>query len=211
MVSPHASGMLIVLEGLDGCGKSTQVDRLVRWLRGCQSLQVIQLREPGGTRLGEQLREMMLGQPVTPLAETLLFSAARAELVETVVKPALTSGKTVVMDRFWPSTIAYQQYGNQTDPHLTYQLTRPFSTGLDSLILWLDVPVQTCLARVRKPDLIESRGVGYFERVRAGYQWLADTAQIVRVDGDRDPDSVAQQLRDLVALALINRRIEQVV
>ncbi|MFH0946449.1 MAG: dTMP kinase [Planctomycetota bacterium] len=170
--------MFLVLEGIDGCGKSTQAKVLVAELeqRGKETLH---LREPGGTALGDTLRQLILslesGVEIHSRAEALLYSAARAELVRGVIRPALAAGKWVVCERFHYSTLSYQGYGLGEDlAHLralsdyATEMTRP-----DRVIL-LDVDPAIALARVGKSlDRIESRGLEYMRRVRDGYLYLA--------------------------------------
>lgn len=190
---------LIVLEGIDGCGKSTQARILGQRLRAA-GIEPIDLREPGGTPLGERLRSLLL-DPATragAVAEVLLYQAARAQLVEEVLRPALAAGRTVVLDRFWHSTIAYQAYGLGLDP-------RPVRAAIDlavqglraDLALWFDLPPAEAARRraaARGEDRIEARGLAYLERVHSGYAALAAAGELLRVDAQRSPEAVAAEV-----------------
>lgn len=170
--------MFLVLEGIDGCGKSTQASQLVAELerRGKETLH---LREPGGTALGDTLRKLILslesGVEIHSRAEALLYSAARAQLVRSVVRPALAAGNWVVCERFHYSTLAYQGYGLGEDlEHLRALSAYATEMALPDRVILLDVAPEVALTRVGKNlDRIESRGLEYMRRVRDGYIILA--------------------------------------
>lgn len=167
---------LISLEGIDGAGKSTQVELLAAALRA-EGWPVVATREPGGTALGERLRDLLKGAvPLAPRTELILFAAARAELVEEVIRPALDAGQVVLCDRFADSTRAYQGAGRGLDPALVEASITLATGGLaPSLTVLLDLP--PALALARRPsspgDRFESNTLGFLERVRAGYLELA--------------------------------------
>ena len=163
-------GVLITLEGPDGSGKSTQVGRLVEKLRG-RGIDPLVTREPGGTATGELIREILqhdrTGEPLTPETETLLFLAARAQLVRTVIRPALLQGRWVISDRFMDSTVAYQGYGRELGPAVIERMNT-FAVGetLPDLTILLDVEPTVGLARIGhrhrtgglKADRLEGQG-----------------------------------------------------
>ena len=153
--SPPARGWFITIEGPEGAGKTTQAARLETWLRDA-GVASIRTREPGGTKLGEQLRDLLLRAPtgvaqIDPLADALLFNAARRQLVAEVIRPALDSGVSVVCARFADSTLAYQGYGSGLDLETLRSLEAVATDGLrPDLTILLDLPVEVGLARKPK-------------------------------------------------------------
>lgn len=200
-------GRFIVLEGPDGSGKSVQTELLAAHLRAAGH-PITQTREPGGTRLGEQIRAILLDTaPVArgPLADALLFHAARAQLLEEIVRPALERGDVVVCDRFSTSTMAYQGFGSGLDRRKLEQLETWVTGGLrPGLVILLDVPVEVGLAR-RGSGALEGltrfedasrHDRAFHERVRAGYLKMA-AADPVRwrvVDATADTEVVARMV-----------------
>ena len=179
-----ASGRFITFEGGEGCGKSTQILRLAERLRA-QGLQVLLTREPGGTALAERIRALVreIGEdPPNARAETLLFLASRAQLVENVVRPALAAGTWVLCDRFADSTFAYQGYGRGLDL-AELKALNAFATGglVPDRTILLDVPSETAAARLRAreqatqtaADRMERAGDDYHARLKAGFLELA--------------------------------------
>jgi dTMP kinase len=160
------------LDGIDGTGKSTQIRLLADWLRA-QRHDVLTCAEPGGTPLGDRLREMLLVQrnDMSAMAEALLFMASRAELLERVIRPALDSGKIVLSDRYLLATIVYQGYGSGLSVDFLWNICRLAASGLEpDLTLVLDLPVeQAQRRRGRDPDRMESRDRDFHERVRQGF------------------------------------------
>ena len=175
-------GCLISFEGPEGGGKSTQARRLAAELRS-RGLEVLETREPGGTRTGEVVRDLLqndlAGEPLCDAAEALLFCASRAQLCHDVLAPALAAGKWVVLDRFTDSTLAYQGYGRGF-PVETLRRLNDFATGpvRPDLPLLLDVPPETglarALARSGTKDRIERAPEEFHRRLRAGYLELAE-------------------------------------
>jgi dTMP kinase len=173
------------LEGIDGCGKTTQLEALRQWLPSSGLLpfgaRVIVSREPGGTALGQALRELLLHPPgeaaPVPRAELLLYAADRAQHVETVLRPALERGDWVLCDRFTGSTAAYQGYGRGEDLGLIDTLENLATGGLQAdLTLWLDVRlVESRRRRGGQPgDRIEGEGESFLGHVRVGFSYLAE-------------------------------------
>lgn len=189
----------IVFEGGDGSGKSTQVRSLMRRLRR-RGVNVIRTREPGGTRLGQALRTLLKsGEPMTPISELLLFEAARAQLVQQVIKPFLAEGGVVIADRFTSSTVAYQGYGRGLDRELIERLNREATVGLEpDLTVLLDLPVETALARKSNgsEDNFDSAPVDFHRKIRRGYSALAaaDPEGWLILDGQRPPKELGREI-----------------
>lgn len=205
-------GCLITLEGGEGSGKTTQCRLLDQWLTAA-GLRVTCTREPGGTALGERLRALLLDPglgAVSAGAEMLLFSAARAETVAEIIRPALARNEVVLCDRFVDSSLAYQGYGLGLELNFIREVNARVTDGLTvDLTVILDVPPEMGYARRRtqQDDRIEGRGRDYHRRVRDGYRQLAaqDPARIRCLDGTAPIDAVQRNLRDLVAMALVRR------
>ena len=170
--------MFLVFEGIDGSGKSTQAELLARHLRQSRALEPVLLREPGGTALGEKLRELVLdpnGEDLAPETEIFLFMAARAHLVRTRILPALSQGKVVISDRFIWSTVAYQGLASGVPPQEILRMYhRMAAQGLViSKTFLIDVDPRAALKRVRNPNRMEGRGLAFQERVRRGFLAIA--------------------------------------
>jgi dTMP kinase len=186
---------LIVLEGPDGCGKSTQAPLLAARLEA-DGKRVLRLREPGGTCLGEAVRAILLDPATVACAEAELFGyqMARAQLCREVIAPALAAGTWVVLDRFWHSTIAYQAWGLGLDP-VRVRAAVDLAVGpvRPDLALWLRLPAAEAARRRAAratTDRIESRGDDYRERVEAGYAALAATGDLEAIDAAGSTDEV---------------------
>jgi len=189
----------VTVEGIEGCGKSTQARQLVEWL-GPDALLTV---EPGGTALGRAIREMLLanGGHVTPVAELLLFCADRAQHVAEVIRPALDAGRVVISDRYADSTLAYQGYGRGLSSVLIRTLSTQATGGLvPDLTILIDVPVDVGLSRARRrsaADRIETEQREFHERVRQGYRALAQQEPVrwAVIDGSGDEAAVAERMR----------------
>lgn len=172
-------GVFITIEGIDGSGKTTHVNRLNTVLEE-RGFSIIQLREPGGTDIGESIRQILLSRKndgMTSETELLLFEAARAQLVRDVIEPALAAGKIVLSDRFMDSTVAYQGYGRGMDLELIDRLNA-FAVGScrPDLTVLLDVEPLEAANRVHKrsqSDRMDDAGLAFMERTRAGYLAIA--------------------------------------
>ena len=189
-------GRFIVLEGIDGCGKTTQLEALRQWLPTSGLLppgaRVIVSREPGGTALGQALRELLLHPPgeTAPVtcAELLLYAADRAQHVETVLRPALEAGDWVLCDRFTGSTAAYQGYGRGL-PLALLDTLENLATGClqADLTIWLDVSlVESCRRRGGQlADRLEGEGVAFLGRVSDGFERLAAQRDWTRINAEQ--------------------------
>ena len=191
--------MFFSFEGIDGSGKSTQARRLAERLRQ-QGRAVVEVREPGGTALGEQIRSLLLdpGSDVDDRAELLLFSAARAQLVASVIEPALERGDVVVADRFFDSSTAYQGGGRRVaDPEWMAALHRFATAGQSPDRTYLiDVPPARAASRRLgvADDRIEARGQDFYARVREAYVRLTRDSRVTMLDGTQTPDAIHQQV-----------------
>lgn len=194
--------MFVSFEGLDGSGKTTQAERLRDWLEQ-ERRRVVATREPGGTPLGERVRELLLnGGPIAPWSEAALFAAARAELVDRVIGPALTAGADVISDRYLDSSLAYQGVarGLGVDRVLALNIDAIGGVLPDlTFLLLVDVDV----ARRRSPtarDRIEREGDAFLGLVDQGFRQLASRfpQRIVSIEGDRPVDDVAEEIREHV-------------
>jgi dTMP kinase len=192
--------MFVTFEGLDGSGKTTQVE-LLRARLEADGREVVVAREPGGTALGERLRELVLhGDEMTPWAELLLYVAARAELVAEVFRPALERGADVLLDRYVDCSVAYQGVGRGLGLEEVLEVNLLAVGGLlPDRTFVLAVDVETSLARVgSKRDRIERAGGEFHAAVAEGYRRLAERfpERIVILDGSQPPDTLAEQIHD---------------
>ncbi|HOB35674.1 MAG: dTMP kinase [Firmicutes bacterium] len=196
-------GTFIVFEGLDGCGKTTQAQLLADFFAG-QGAEYVYVREPGGTPVGDKLRAILLDPEtvLTKWGEVLLLAAARAQLVQDIILPALTRGKTVICDRYLFSSVAYQGYGLEQDVELVKRVNLEAVQGLmPDMTFYLEVSVQTGLARqqkVRRLDRIERRDSGFFSRVVRGYEKMISEYNFIRLDGTAEPQVIHRQVVDNV-------------
>jgi dTMP kinase len=198
----------ITLEGSEGCGKSTQVKRLTARLEK-SGVPFLITREPGGTPIGESIRELLQFAPesaaMTPETELLLFEASRAQLVREVIKPALKTGKCVIADRFFDSTTVYQGVARKLEAKFVQQLNA-FAVGdcIPDITFFLDVDLKTARARMkspRRPDRMEMESDDFYEQVIAAYRDLAKSEpnRIVLIDGSRSPDEIEQEIWEMLS------------
>ena len=200
----QARGQFITLEGVDGAGKSTHIPTIANLLRS-KGHEVLVTREPGGTPLGERLRELLLHESMHPETETLLMFAARREHLEQVILPALARGAVVLSDRFTDATFAYQFGGRGVAADKVRQLESWVQESLQpDLTLLFDVPVAVSVQRLagaRDPDRFERENADFFERIRQAYLERArDFPERFRiVDSSRSLDEITRELEQLIA------------
>jgi len=204
-----SSNKFFSFDGLDGVGKSTQMELFCHWLEG-RGTEVVTCRDPGSTPLGERIRDILLASdestPIDSRSEMLLYMAARAQLVDEVILPALQAGKTVVSDRFLLANVVYQGYAGGLDVKLVRQVGTIATDGVapDCTFL-LDMRPDRAFGRLgKKLDRVESRGDDYRERLRAGFLAEAElTSQSIQVvDADRSIDAIQQELRGIASRLL---------
>ena len=202
-------GRLIVLDGLDGCGKTTQRSALAAWLPTSglmpEGAGLICTREPGGTEFGQALRELLLhargDQAPVPNAELLLYTADRAQHIETTIRPALDRGDWVLSDRFSGSTLAYQGHGRGLDLSLINQLEQIATGGLTpDLTLWLHLTVEDSIRRRRgeRDDRIEAEGQAFLARVAEGFSVVAAQRNWCTVEAAQAPAAVTRCLQQCI-------------
>ncbi len=197
--------MFITLDGVDGGGKSTQIKLLVDWL-AARGLKVTICRDPGSTPLGERVRDILLhGGPELPIdrrAEMLLYMAARAQLVEQIIRPALAAGEVVVSDRFLLANVVYQAHAGGLDPAEVWQIGAAAIAGISpDCTLLLDVDSATADARMQRAhDRMEQQGADFRRRLRAGFLLEAerDPKRIHVIDANRSVDEVHVAIREIV-------------
>jgi dTMP kinase len=207
-------GRLVTFEGIDGVGKTTHAQRALAYLAEA-GFRTSHYREPGGTPLGEELRRLIKdGAAVTPIAELMLFTAARAELVNQRLKPDLSDGRIVVLDRFTDSTLAYQGAFEEISDSVLVSTCLAAAGGLyPDLTFWLDISPEEAVAR-RYPllsnnaeslpqpvaDAIEKRDLSYYTRVRERYHsiYQSDTERVVQIDASGDVDGTSERIIEVL-------------
>lgn len=196
-------GLFITFEGIDGCGKSTQLNLLAEYLKS-QGKDVLVTREPGAKGLGEKIREILLNYEgdVSSNCEAFLFLADRAQHIDIIVKPAIENGTIVLCDRHTDSTIAYQGFGRGVDLERLKMLNNLATSGFKpDLTFVFDVDVETSLSRVGKTrDRMESAGVEFFEKVRKGYLQIAkQEPERVKLISSKDTiENIFEQVKGFV-------------
>jgi dTMP kinase len=201
--------MFITFEGIDGSGKSTQLALVARRLRDAGRA-VVETVEPGGTVIGRKIRQILLDpehSALSPVAELLLYFAARAQNVDDVIQPALRRGAVVLSDRFTDSTLVYQGHGRGLGADTVLALDRVACRGLaPNLTLFLDIAVDTALdrARQRGADRMEAEDHVFYQRVRDAYHALsaAEPARVIPIDATGSPDAVAARVWTVVSARL---------
>ncbi|PID84754.1 MAG: dTMP kinase [Chloroflexi bacterium] len=207
--------MFITFEGPEGSGKTSQIILLAEYLRG-QGYDVIQTREPGGTAIGNQIRDVLhdvKNGEMQSVTELLLYSASRAQLVRELVQPALAAGKIILCDRYADSTIAYQGYGRGLDLQDLLMLTQFATGGLKPhLTLLLDIDVERGLARRQtggdEMNRLDLEAVSFHQKVRNGYHALAEAEpeRWLIVDADRSVEKIQADLREIVTREVAARQ-----
>ena len=207
--------MFITLEGIEGSGKTSQIPLLGEFLES-QGYPVLLIREPGGTQIGDQVRDILLSLKNTEMhtrTEILLFQSSRAQLVEQVILPRLADGAVILCDRYADSTLAYQGYGYQLFTPDELKPLVEFATGglKPDLTLFLDVGVEEGLSRRAKGggwNRLDAYDLEFYERVRQGYLAMAadEPGRWVRIDAGQPPEGVQADIRRVVLEALSDRQ-----
>jgi len=202
-------GFLISLEGVEGSGKSTQLELLAASLEE-MGKKVLRTREPGGTSLGERIRVLLLrgeGVRISPMAELLLYLACRAQLVEEVIRPALREGWIVLADRYLDASVAYQGYGRGLEVGMIQEMNRAVvGDAYPDLTFLLDLEAKAGLDRISPQgrDRLEGEGLAFHERVREGYLRLAaqDPSRIKVISAEKEVSAVAAEMKEYVVSLL---------
>ncbi len=200
------NGKFIVLEGIDGCGKTTQINKLYKWLPKSglinNNTEVVKTREPGGSPIGEELRNMILNindsNPPSNLTELLLYSADRAEHITKLIKPALTNGDWILSDRFSGSTLAYQGYGRYINIDIIKQLENIVCQNIKpDMTFFLDIPPEESILRRQNKvaDRIESEGLEFLKRVNNGFKLIALENDWEIINAYEDANLIAEKIQ----------------
>ena len=207
------SGVFITFEGIEGCGKSTQIERLAKRLAKV-GRSIVQLREPGGTDIGEAIRETVKRPPgdatISPETELLLMNASRAQLIQQVIRPALAKGSVVLCDRFYDSTLAYQGYGRGLDlAKVQNVIDLAVGDTKPNITLLLDIPLEVSAGRVAKrqresnetSDQFDRSGDLFFQRVLDGFHALAkaEPQRFRTINANQPPASVSDEIWNAVS------------
>ena len=200
-------GKFIVIEGIDGCGKTTQIDELSKWLPKSGLIKkgsnIITTREPGGSLLGKKLRGLILdnneNNMPSSLAELLLYSADRAEHVSKIISPALNNNDWVISDRFSDSTLAYQGYGRNINIEIIKNIESIVCQGeYPDLTFFLEIsPEESILRRKNQiPDRIESEGIKFLERVNEGFKLIAKEKNWKVISASQNIKAITNQIKE---------------
>ena len=205
-------GNFIVIEGIDGCGKTTQIEAIYNWLplSGLmeKNSKLIKTREPGGTKFGNKIREILLANnksnSPSDLTELLLYAADRAEHISKIISPELNQNNWVICDRFTDSTLAYQGYGRNLDMTIIKQLELIVCQGVEPDITFLlDISPEESISRRKDkiPDRIESEGINFLKKVNIGFKKIANEKKWEIISATNDKESVTDQIKN----SLINK------
>ena len=200
-------GKFIVIEGIDGCGKTTQIDELSKWLPKSglikKESQLITTREPGGSQLGKKLRSLILdnneNNKPSSLAELLLYSADRAEHVSKIIAPALKNNDWVISDRFSDSTLAYQGYGRNINLEIIKKIESIVCQGeYPDLTFFLEISPEESIFRRKNeiPDRIESEGIKFLEKVNKGFKLIAKEKNWEVIPATQNIQSISNQIKE---------------
>ena len=211
MNQDNTAPLFIAVDGIDGVGKSTQMNRLKEYLE-IHVGEVLMVRDPGSTLLGSKLRELLLESDLEMhrRSEAMLFMASRCEMVETVIKPALQRGVTVISDRFLLANVVYQSIGGEVTSDELWELGLLANGNLKpDLTLLFDMPAAEAARRRKDPaDRMESRGVDYMESVRQAFlrELPKSSSEVTVIDAGQTPDEVTEQMLGQITNLLDRRR-----
>ncbi len=202
-------GKFIVLEGIDGCGKTTQINHLAKWLPQSglmpEKANLKITREPGGTELGIALRDLLLNPPGSktpePLTELLLYAADRAQHISQIIKPTLENGDWILSDRFSGSTITYQGFGRGLDMEIIKQLEKIATQHIQpDLTFWLSISVKESLFRRKSTsnDRMESEGQDFLDKVNTGFAHLSNKRNWIKIEADGEQFSVNKKIETAI-------------
>ena len=202
-------GKFIVIEGIDGCGKTTQIDEIAKWLPSSgligENSKLVKTREPGGSLLGQKIRTLILdnnkNNKPSSLAELLLYSADRAEHVSKVISPALKNKDWVICDRFCDSTLAYQGYGRNINLNIIKNLESVVCQGIyPDLTIFLEISAEESVLRRKNfiPDRIESEGIKFLQKVNEGFNLIAKEKNWKVIPASQDIQSISNEIKKTI-------------
>ena len=202
-------GKFIVIEGIDGCGKTTQIDNLSRWLPKSglmdKNSDLVKTREPGGSLLGQKLRNLILdnnkNNKPSSLTELLLYSADRAEHVSKIISPALENKNWVLSDRFCDSTLAYQGYGRNISLDIIKKIESIVCQGeYPDLTIFLDISAEESVLRRKNfiPDRIESEGIKFLQKVNEGFKLIAKEKNWEIVSANKNINTISNEIKEII-------------
>jgi len=208
-------GKFIVLEGIDGSGKTTQINQLAQWLKETDLIpennQLVITREPGGTELGQSIRSLLLdtskGKSPDSITELLLYAADRAQHINEIIRPSLIKGDWVISDRFCGSTLAYQGYGRKLDLKLIKDLETIATQGLmPDLTFLLEIPVEESIKRrlSRKDDRIEKEGRAFLSNVSLGFKALSENNNWKKISALKPREEIISEIKYEIKKLLTN-------
>jgi len=209
-------GKFIVFEGIDGSGKTTQINQLSKWLVSTDLIpknnQLVITREPGGTELGKSIRSLLLdtSKEKSPdsITELLLYAADRSQHVNEIIRPTLNKGDWVISDRFCGSTLAYQGYGRKLDIELIEQLETIATQGISPDITFLlDIPVEESIKRRcnRKDDRIEKEGIEFLSHVSLGFKALSEENKWKKISAINSKEKIISEIKSEIKKLIINK------
>ena len=210
-------GKFIVIEGIDGCGKTTQIEEISKWLPDSglmgKNSKLIKTREPGGSLLGKKLRNLILdnnkNNKPSPLAELLLYSADRAEHVSKIISPALNNNDWVISDRFSDSTLAYQGYGRDINLEIINNLESIVCQGESpDLTFFLEISPEESIFRRKNdiPDRIESEGIRFLEKVNEGFKLIAKEKKWKVISASQNIETISNQIKETLLKNFSNNK-----
>jgi dTMP kinase len=208
--------MFISFEGIDGSGKTTQIKMLEEYLSS-EKIEFISLREPGGTEFSELIREILLSKKnkLNGISELFLFEAARSDLTEKVIVPALEAGKVVLCDRFYDSTFAYQGFGRKIDleaiKNCNFLAAHGYTTSV-TFYLSIDMSLSKERTQGKELDRMESSGDEFFKRVIEGFEFLAETepGRFIKLDGRANKNEIHRKILDIVNSRLNHTTVKKI-
>ncbi len=203
-------GKFIVIEGIDGCGKTTQINEIYKWLPSSGLMKnnstVIKTREPGGSLLGKKIRKMILDNnkdnPPSNLTELLLYAADRAEHISKIISPSLQKGNWVLSDRFTGSTLAYQGYGREINVDVIKKLENIVCNGLKpDITIFLEITPKESLNRRKNkiPDRIEAEGINFLKKVNDGFKLIASENNWEIIQASADINSISRKIQSALS------------
>ena len=196
--------MFIVFEGLDGCGKTTQVELLEKKLKenGYKNIKLV--REPGSTKVSEEIRNILLYNKLTDIQRLFLFLASRNIVTNEQIIPSIKNGDIVICDRYAPSTLAYQGYGKKVaDIELIHKMNNLACEQVHpDLVIFIDVPIKECMKRMDIEDEMEKSSIPVYEKIYNGYKQLSKNLNWITVDGTQDIEEISNKIFNIIKIKL---------